>query len=268
MKNLLWYCAIVFLAACGFQKDNQLHKAPLQPTDFFEEFSDAADRLIQLSPNGLAIGEVHGQREGVEFMKAAVKSAVDRGLTVLLLLEISPSEAGLDVSSLDLGDYRAIDMSDKTLPFWTQNLDMRASWELYDYLVQVSGRPNIEVSYFMDSRLNPGPNRLKAHGLAERWNIAKQARPEHYVISWSGNYHTSVNQQYPLDVTNSMCRYLLETYDYAPTCMSVDSFASTGKNCADNVKAKLIEGPQVHEPWDYVVWHPDRCTRKSHWVGH
>ena len=234
---------------------------------FTSEYEEAAETILNLSPNGIAIGEAHGQQEGVEFLKAVVSAATARGETVLLLLEIAPGEAGLDPGVIPLTDFRAIDLTDRNLPFWTENSDMRATWGLYDYILELSDVQGVEISYFLDPRLDPPPNKLKAHGLAERWQIAKQARPNSYIISLSGNNHTRVEPVYPLEVTNSLCRYLEETYGYKPSCISIDHQAASEVPCDAGVSAEVIKGDEVFEPWDYVIRRPDRCTRKATWVG-
>ena len=270
MKLRYSLCLTVCLLGCqpsenlpvDVQENYQVNKTT---ASFVEEYAEAANLMIDLSPNGIAIGEVHGQREGVEFTKAAVEAAVQKGKSVVLLLEIAPSEAGLNTSQIQLSDFRLIDITEENLPFWTDNSDMRATWELYDYVLELRDMPEVEVTYLLDPRLNPPPNKLKAHGLAERWHIAKQARPDSYLISLSGNYHTSINEAYPLDVTNSLCRYLDETYKYTPTCVSIDHKVAAKTLCETGVLAEVIKGGVVNEPWDYVIWRPDRCTRKSNW---
>lgn len=122
-------------------------------------------------------------------------------------------------------------------------------------------------SNLWDGRLNPPPNRLKAHGFAERWKIAQAARPESYIIALGGNYHTSSSEQYDLDVTNSMCRYADERLDIQINCIAVDNWVSPNKNCKDNQEAIIINGEDIFDEWDYVVRRPDRCVVEAHWVN-
>ena len=127
--------------------------------------------------------------------------------------------------------------------------------------------PNVELSNLMDMRLNPLPNRLKAHGFAERWNVAQIARPESYIIALGGNYHTSTPiKKYDLDVTNSMCRYADERLDTKITCITVDNWLSPNENCKAGQQAIVLKGQDIVADWDYVVLRPDRCVVQAHWV--
>ena len=263
------FFSVVFILSLSACHPKEAAEFPGRPIDqsFAGEYEEAAEKILSLSPNGVAIGEVHGQQEGVAFLKAVVAAAIARKEAIVLLLELTPGEAGLNPDVIPLSDFRAIDMTDKNLPFWTENSDMRATWELYNYILELTDVPGVEISYFLDPRLYPPPNKLKAHGLAERWQVTKQARPKSYIISWSGNYHTSVEENYPLDVTNSLCRYLEETYGYKPTCLSIDNRDASKDPCAARVEADVLKGEDVFEKWDYVIRRPDRCTRKSAWIG-
>lgn len=231
------------------------------------DFSEAAEQLLDLSPNGIAIGEVHGQLAGIMLLEAMTKAALRRGKKVLVLHEFGPTEAELDVKDIPKDDFRIYDMRSKDLPLWTDNIDKRATWELHAFFKKIATMPNVELSNLMDTRLNPPPNRLKAHGFAERWKVAQAARPESYIIALGGNYHMSYSKQYDLDVTNSMCRYADERLDIHINCISVDNWASPNENCAENQEAIIIKGEDVFYEWDYVVRRPDRCVVQAHWVN-
>ena len=232
-----------------------------------DELTQAARALVNLSPKGVAIGEVHGQLEGVKMLEAVVNAALENFDSIVVLIEVVPVEAGLDTETIPLSDFRAIEMSNKSLHFWTKNIDKRATWELHSLVSALKDRPKVELSYFYDPRLNPAPNHLKAHGMAERWHIAQKARPNSYIVALAGNHHTKVQYNYPLEVTNSICRYLYETYGYKPVCISVDHQASGEDGCVAGLPATLSEGAALFEPWNYVVRRTDRCTRSATWVG-
>jgi len=262
------------LAACSdtsVEHDNVKPSQPSQDEGFsypvpLADFSDAAEQLFSLSPQGIAIGEVHGQIAGVVMLEAMATAALAQGKAVLILHEFTPSEAGLDLSDVLIDDFHTIYMTSKTLPFWTDNNDKRATWELQAFFQRVENLPNVELSYLWDSRLNPPPNRLKAHGMAERWKIAKEAKPDSYIIALAGNYHTQVKTDYPLEATNSLCRYTEEKYGFRPTCISVDRWLSPNENCQENQVAKLVKG-DIFSAWDYAVLRPDRCVVQAHWVN-
>ena len=231
------------------------------------DFSDAAERLLNLSPNGVAIGEVHGQLAGIMLLEAMTDAALKRGKKVLVLHEFAPIEAGLDIRDIPKNDFRIYDMTSKELPLWTDNIDKRATWELHAFFEKINTMPNVELSNLMDMRLNPLPNRLKAHGFAERWNVAQIARPESYIIALGGNYHTSTPiKKYDLDVTNSMCRYADERLDTKITCITVDNWLSPNENCKAGQQAIVLKGQDIVADWDYVVLRPDRCVVQAHWV--
>lgn len=231
------------------------------------DYSDVAKQLISLSPDGVAIGEVHGQIAGILLLEAVMTQAVEQGRNVLVLQEITPDEAGLNLDDVPARGFRVIDMTSKNLPFWKDNIDKRATWELNSFFNHLSKTPNVELSYLWDSRLNPPPNRLKAHGMAERWQIAKVARPDSYIIALAGNYHTSINDDYPLSDTNSLCRYAAEVYGFRPSCVAVDNWDSPNANCQKDQQAVLIKGSEIFEDWDYMIQRPDRCVVQAHWVN-
>jgi len=54
-------------------------------------------------------------------------------------------------------------------------MDKRATWELHAFFEKIAEMPNVSLSYLWDPRLNPPPNKLKAHGMAVRWKIAREA---------------------------------------------------------------------------------------------
>ena len=230
------------------------------------DFSQSAEELIKLYPDGIAVGEVHGQLAGVLLLDALVTAALADSHSVLVLHEFTPQEAGLSLQQVPKDTFRKIDMRSKSLPFWTENTDKRATWELYAFFVKLSTIQNVELSYLWDSRLNPKPNHLKAHGMAKRWKTAREARPDSYIIALGGNYHTQVITDYPLDVTNSLCRYTEEKYGFRPGCITVDHWLSPNENCRDNLSAELIKG-DIHTTWDYAVLRPDRCVVQAHWVN-
>ncbi|MEL6688124.1 MAG: hypothetical protein AAFP97_10950 [Pseudomonadota bacterium] len=280
MKHRTALCLLIGIMVCLaaiLANADQRHGSPILPLKpeatlsqtpiHTQQFKTIARELIDVSPDGLAIGEVHGQIEGIEFMRAAIDVALETHDRVLLLLEITPEEAGLDIDQIIATDFILIDMSDMHLPFWTENLDKRASWELYEQISELRDMPRVEISYLWDPRLYGPPNFIKAHGLARRWHIVQEARPRSYIISLMGNLHTSKNYKYPLAVTNSLCRYLLETHEYAPTCLRVDHDLSSRIECPEGVRQQLFKGSDVFEDYDYVVHRSDRCTRKATWVG-
>lgn len=67
------------------------------------DYSKAAVELFHLSPNGIAIGEVHGQIAGVMLLEAVLMTALKHGRSVVILHEFSPKEA-----SLNLGDVPSL----------------------------------------------------------------------------------------------------------------------------------------------------------------
>lgn len=231
------------------------------------DFSEAAEQLLDSSPNGIAIGEVHGQIAGILLLEAMTETALKRGISVLVLHEFTPTEAGLDIQDVPRDDFRIYDMTSKNLPLWKDNIDKRATWELHSFFEKIAATPNVELSNLWDGRLNPPPNRLKAHGFAERWKIAQAARPESYIIAMGGNYHMSSSEQYDLDVTNSMCRYANERLNIQINCITVDNWASPNKDCKLGQKAIIFKGKDIFEHWDYVVRRPDRCVVQAHWVN-
>ena len=231
------------------------------------DYSEAAKQLINISPDGIAIGEVHGQIAGVLLLEAVMYAALNEGRSVLVLHEFTPSEAGLNLEKIPTGEFRVIDMTSKDLPFWKDNIDKRATWELRNFFEDISKTSYVELSYLWDSRLNPSPNRLKAHGMAERWQIAKVARPDSYIVALAGNYHISVNDNYPLNDTNSLCRYAEETYGFRPICVTVDNSASLNEDCQEEQQAVLVKGSVAFKDWDYVIQRPDRCVAQAHWVN-
>ena len=230
-------------------------------------FTNVAETLVDLAPNGIAIGEVHGQLAGIMLLDAVMQAAKETHQTVLVLHEFAPSEIGLDLATTPRQSFETYIATDANLPFWTDNIDKRATHELRELFIKMSKDEAVELSYLMDSRLNPLPNRLKAHGFAKRWEIAKKARPHSYIISLSGNYHTSSSDQYDLDVTNSLCRYADEVLSMKLTCITVDNLASLNEKCQDNQEAVLVKGEDVFLEWDYVVHRPDRCVVQAHWVN-
>jgi hypothetical protein len=232
------------------------------------DFTDAAEQLLDLSPNGIAIGEVHGQLASIMLLEAMTDTVVKRGKKVLILHEFTPTEAGLDIDDSPMDTVRNVDLTSKDLPLWTDNFDKRATWELHAFFEKIAIMPNVELSHLWDGRLNPPPNLLKAHGFAERWKVAQAARPQSYIIAMGGNYHTSSPiKLYDLEVTNSMCRYADERLDIQITCITVDNWDSPNEDCKQGQKAIVLKGKDVFEHWDYVVRRPDRCVVQAHWVN-
>jgi hypothetical protein len=231
------------------------------------DFSQAAKELVKISPDGIAIGEVHGQLTGIMLLEAVTEAALDVHDSVLVLHEFSPREAGLNLGMTPKDGFQTYDMTDKTLPFWTDNIDKRATWELHAFFEKIADMSDVSLSYLWDERLNPPPNKLKAHGMAKRWQIAKLAHPNSYIVALGGNYHTQVSDRYPLEVTNSLCRYAQEKLGFRPSCVAVDNWSSPKENCKDNQTAIIRKGEDVFEHWDYVVWRPDRCVVEAHWVN-
>ena len=137
---------------------------------------------------------------------------------------------------------------------------------MHAFFERIEELPNVELSFLWDDRLNPLPNKLKAHGFAERWKVARSARPESYIIALGGNYHTSSSDQYDLDVTNSMCRYADERLNIQITCITMDNKTPLNKNCQTHQRAVVLAGNDISADWDYVVRRPDRCIAQAHWV--
>ena len=263
------YLLCVCLVACSNSEilQDMPPKAELPYDIPLADFTNVAEKLVAQAPNGLAIGEVHGQLAGIMLLDAVIQAAKETHQTVLVLHEFAPSEIGLDLATTPRQSFETYVATDANLPFWTDNIDKRATHELWQLFIKISKDEAVELSYLMDTRLNPLPNRLKAHGFAKRWEIAKKARPQSYIVSLSGNYHTSSSDQYDLDVTNSLCRYAYETLGMMLTCITVDNSASPNENCQDNQEAALVKGEDVFLEWDYVVYRPDRCVVQAHWVN-
>jgi len=265
--------SVLFLSALtGCSKNETVQHPTLQKDNFsydtpLADFSKAAQELLALSPEGLAIGEVHGQLAGIMLLEAVVDAAKETYPSVLILHEFTPSEIGLDLEDAPMEGFSTYDPSDPKLPFWNNNIDKRATHELRAYFSKIAGANNIEVSYLWDPRLAPLPNKLKAHAIAKRWKIAKTARPDAYIVSLSGNYHTSISHQYDLDVTNSLCRYADEVLSLKLTCITVDMGDSANENCEENQDAILLKGEDIFEQWDYAVRRPDKCVVQAHWVN-
>ena len=254
MLKRITFCILaigLFLTSCNRPDENtevitQNAKASA-PTAFtypipLADFSDAAQQLLTLSPDGLAIGEVHGQLAGIMMLEAVMNAALAEDKAVLILHEFTPTEAGLKFENVPQDEFRTINMTDRTLPFWTDNIDKRATWELHAFFERIENLQNVELSYLWDGRLNPKPNRLKAHGFAERWKIAREAHPDSYIIALGGNYHTSSSDQYDLAVANSMCRYADEVLDIKLTCISMDNWLSPNENCKAGRQAIVLKG--------------------------
>ncbi len=268
--KLLGFC---LLCAClvGCSKAEVSQDLPPQ-TEFsydipLADFTNAAEELVELAPNGIAIGEVHGQLAGIMLLDAVVEAAKKTHQTVLVLHEFTPSEIGLDWAETPSHSFQTYDATNPSLPFWTDNTDMRATHELRQFFIQISNDDAVELSYLLDPRLDPLPNRLKAHGFAERWAIAKRARPKAYIVSLSGNYHTSSSDRYDLEVTNSLCRYANEVIGLNLICVAVDNAYSPNGSCRVDEKAIILKGEDVYLDWDYVVRRPDRCVVQAHWVN-
>lgn len=231
------------------------------------DFTDAAEKLVALAPDGVAIGEVHGQLAGIMLLEAVVASAKKTHKSVLVLHEFVPTEINLDLSTTPSDSFDVYNPLDSTLPLWTLNNDKRATHELRQLFIKISKDNDVELSYLWDPRLNPLPNKLKAHGFAERWSIAKKARPEAYIVALAGNYHTSNSDRYDLDVTNSLCRYAEEKLNLNLICVSVDNHVSKNENCQDNQQAVLLKGEDLFLDWDYFIRRPDGCVAQAHWVN-
>jgi len=99
--------------------------------------SENPRELVEASPEGIAIGEVHGQIASIMLLEAVTEAALETYPTVLVLHEFTPGEA-----------------------------DKRATWELHAFFEKIAEMPNVSLSYLWDPRLNPPPNKLKAHGMA------------------------------------------------------------------------------------------------------
>ena len=248
----------------GTEKAHPLAKKTRPPR---ADFSQAAKELVKQSPDGIAIGEVHGQLAGIMLLEAVTKAALDVHGSVLVLHEFTPQEAGLNLDMAPKEDFQTYTMIEKTLPFWTDNVDGRATWELHAFFEKIAGMPDVSLSYLWDPRLNPPPKKLKAHGMAERWQIAKLANPNSYIVALGGNYHMHVSDRYPLDVTNSLCRYAIEKLGFRPSCVAVDGWNSPNENCQENQKAIIQKGEDVFKDWDYFVSRPDKCVVQAHWVN-
>jgi len=264
--------SISFAAILSCSQAQDVIKTQPPNTEFSYDFpladySAVAQQLIDLSPNGIAIGELHGQLAGILLLEDIVRIAQKTYPSVLVLIEVTPQELDLNIDDVSVEGFQTFDISDPSLPFWNDNIDKRATHELRLYLSKITNEKNVEQSYLWDSRLNPPPNALKAHGFAKRWEIAKAARPNAYIVALAGNYHTSVNHDYPLNETNSMCRYADEKLDIKLTCIAVESHGSKNNDCKDNQTAILQRGSEVYEDWHYVIRRPDRCLVEAHWVN-
>ena len=231
------------------------------------DFSDAARELVEASPEGIAIGEVHGQIAGIMLLEAVTEAALETYPIVLVLHEFTPGEAGLDITATPKDSFQTYDITDISLPLWTSNMDKRATWELHAFFEKIAEMPNVSLSYLWDPRLNPPPNKLKAHGMAVRWKIAREARPDAYIVALAGNYHTSSSERYSLEETNSLCRYADEVFNMKLICVAVDNLVSANENCLPNQKAVVLKGEDIFENWDYVIRRPDRCTVQAQWVN-
>ena len=227
------------------------------------EVAGAVDALYTLSPHGVAVGEVHGNVEGLAVAKAFVERALADERDVVLLLETGPEELGVMVPS---DDYHAIDPTDPSAPLWSTNLDKRGTWELLEWLEDLVDMPKVEISYLLTRDSTKAAKGIQARGMAERWHVAQQANPDSFLVGWMGNYHASVRTNYPLDVTNSVCRYLLEVHGYKPTCMRAANSAAPDDPCPTGINAKRIA---TEEPmaWPFIIERPDGCTRMARWVG-
>lgn len=245
----------------------QVHSSAEKTKPPLADFSQVAQELVKKSPDGIAIGEVHGQIAGVMLLETVTEVALEIHDSVLILHEFTPQEAGLNLETTPQDDFQTYIMTDKTLPFWTDNIDKRATWELHAFFEDIFRMPDVSLSYLWDARLNPLPNKLKAHGMAERWQIAKLARPDSYIVVLGGNYHTQVSDKYSLEVTNSLCRYTEEKFGFRPSCVTVDNWLSPNENCKESQKAIMRKGEDVIMDWDYVVRRPDRCVVQAHWVN-
>lgn len=230
-----------------------------------EELAPAADAIMARGFQGVAVGEVHGQRDGVALMQALVERAREAGQPVVVLIEAAPVEVGLPPDT-DWRRFQAVDMTAPDLPLWTTNTDKRATVELREALLELRGDPGVEVSYLMGQPPSKYPNGIKAHGLAEQWHTARQARPEHFIVGLMGNYHSRVATDYPLEVTNSLCRYLEEAHGYTPLCLRVSKHQPNNVPCPPGVQARVVAGADIGEPWPLVVERLDGCTRAARWV--
>lgn len=269
MKIISACLSCLLLISCSKAETPDTSPLPVQFTydTPLADFSNAAEELVALAHNGVAIGEAHGQLAGIMLLDAVVEAAKKRYESVLVLHEFTPSEIGLDLAVTPIDSFQTYSPTDPSLPLWTNNIDKRATHELRQYFLKISKDNAVELSYLWDGRLSPLPNKLKAHGFAERWAIAKKARPEAYIVALGGNYHTSTSHLYDLDVTNSLCRYADERLNLNLTCVSVDNNASKNEDCKENQQALLLKGEDLFLGWDYFIQRPDGCVVQAHWVN-
>ena len=257
----------IWMGVTGCAESGHEASKPESENPPLADFSDAARELVEASPEGIAIGEVHGQIASIMLLEAVTEAALETYPTVLVLHEFTPGEAGLDITATPKDSFQTYDITDISLPLWTSNIDKRATWELHAFFEKIAEMPNVSLSYLWDPRLNPPPNKLKAHGMAVRWKIAREARPDAYIVALAGNYHTSSSERYSLEETNSLCRYADEVFNMKLTCVAVDNLVSADENCLPNQKAVVLKGEDVFENWDYVIRRPDRCTVQAQWVN-
>jgi len=99
----------------------QVHSSAEKTKPPLADFSQVAQELVKKSPDGIAIGEVHGQIAGVMLLETVTEVALEIHDSVLILHEFTPQEAGLNLETTPQDDFQTDNLS---LPSSTVSLKL------------------------------------------------------------------------------------------------------------------------------------------------
>ena len=236
----------------------------------FRNYTTAIQKLRSKNFNIILVGEVHGNKNSLEFVQSLIEDQLNKGESTSLLLEVPQNEG----FSFDAFFENKLTLEDvvSQIPkggFWANNSDGRQSCGMFNLMVNLSRHPQREfltLQLIAPTRDDYFSTKLKGHIMAKKLEQYTLKKPNEFVISLTGRNYQRYDPHYPLEQQSSMCGKAKSIIDRNIICIASVGLSLPNQETPckvgerfDLVEPSALESPH-YEVFDLILSSTSGCV--------